>query len=161
MGPGNFAPTGVRTPGVLPIASRWTDYATPATLKSYMCVCVAIYGSRAGLISQADDGPNSLHYVFPDLFHINYCDSSGTKQDALSLNQIHLSTKVSLKNLHPIAQNLPLLTRPATHAEMQSKAIRTNHHSTFARSRTNNRVFTDAGLLSTKAPLIDVNCTVL
>jgi hypothetical protein len=38
-----------------------------------------------------------------------------TKQDALSLKQIHLSTKVSLKNLHPITQNLSLLTRPATH----------------------------------------------
>jgi hypothetical protein len=37
-GSGKLRPTGVRTPGVQPVANCRTDYAIPATLKPYICV---------------------------------------------------------------------------------------------------------------------------
>jgi len=83
-----------------------------------MCVCVWQYVFHVLAWSVKLTMVRLLAWSAGDLFHINYCDSSGTKQHAFSLNQIHLSTKVLLKNLHPIAQNMPLLTRPATHTEI-------------------------------------------
>jgi len=45
--------------------------------------------------------------MFPWLvsYHIKFYDQPGTKMNALSLSQLHFSTKISLKSLYPMAQN--------------------------------------------------------
>jgi len=47
------------------------------------------------------------YIMFPRLVpcHIKFYDQSSTNMNALSLNQLHFSTKISLKSLYPMAQN--------------------------------------------------------
>ena len=42
--------------------------------------------------------------------HINFNDQTGTQQDALSRNQLHISTKIALKDLYSIPENQPVYT---------------------------------------------------